>query len=195
MAPPRPITTARLRLVPLDERLARLQLEDVVGFFQALAVRPCPAWPPPLYDREAQAHSWARLQADPKSMGWYSWVFIGRDPPLDPILTDQVLIGAGGFHGRPDAQGVAEIGYAVLPEHQGLGFATEAAWGLSGWARRQRGVKAVKARTLVDGAASQRVLEKLGFAPHPDADPEVRAFIVQNPPVRLLLTPRRRAGT
>jgi RimJ/RimL family protein N-acetyltransferase len=191
---PAVITTPRLRLVPLDARLARLQLEDVVAFYTALGVRPCPSWPPPLYDRAAQAHSAETLAADPDGVGWYSWVFIGADPPLDPTLTDQVLIGAGGFHGRPDAQGIVEIGYAILPAHQCLGFAREAAGALIAWALKQRGVKAVRGRTMHDGHASQRVLLRLGFHPIPDDQPAIRAFLRRKARLKLPLTRPRRAA-
>lgn len=182
-----PIRTSRLALAPLDARLAALQLHDVVAFFEALNVRACPAWPPPLYDREAQAHSCDRLTEDPSSVGWHSWVFIGFDPPRDPKLKPYVLIGAGGFHGPPDAKGVVEIGYAILPDHQRAGFASEAAAGLVAWALRRRGVKAVRGRTLVDGHASQRVLRKLGFHPIPDDQPGVRAFLRPRARLRLPL--------
>lgn len=181
------VRTKRLRLVPLDHRLAQLQLDDVVAFFAALGVRACPAWPPPLYDREAQAHACDRLREAPHSAGWHSWVFIGTDPPLDPALTDQVLIGAGGFHGPPDPYGVVEIGYAILPEHQRMGFASEAAGGLVAWALKRRGVRAVRGRTLVQGVGSQKVLKKLGFAPVPDDQPQVRAFLRRKSRLRLPL--------
>lgn len=193
----RPLSTPRLQLVPLDPTLALLQLEDVVAFFAALGVRVCPAWPPPLYDREAMAHAADRLRENPASVGWHSWVFIGTDPPLDPSLTDRVLIGAGGFHGPPDRDGVVEIGYAILPEHHRLGYASEAAAAMVAWALRQRGVRAVRGRTLLDGHASQRVLLKLGFAPMPDPNANVRAFLRKRARLRLpspMLIRLRREG-
>lgn len=189
-----PVRTQRLRLVPLDHRLAQLQLDDVVAFFAALGVRPCPSWPPPLYDREAQSHAASKLTADPRSVGWHSWVFIGTDPPLDPTLTDQVLIGAGGFHGPPDEAGVVEIGYAILPVHHQMGFAREAAGGLIAWAMKHRRVRAVRGRTLSDGYASQRVLLQLGFHPIPDDQPGVRTFMRRKSRLRLPLTRPRRAN-
>jgi RimJ/RimL family protein N-acetyltransferase len=183
------LRTRRLTLVPLDARLASLQLDDLMGFFKALKVRACPSWPPPLYDREAQAHTAGHLTLNSRQIGWHSWVFIGTDPPLDPSLSDRVLIGAGGFHGPPDANGVVEIGYAILPEHQRLGFASEAAAGLVAWALARRPVTAVRGRTLVDGTASQRVLRKLGFSPIPDDQPEIRAFLRRRSRLRLTLPP------
>jgi RimJ/RimL family protein N-acetyltransferase len=189
--PLKQIRTRRLRLVALDARLAHLQLDDLMAFFVGLGVRACPAWPPPLYDRDAQSHTACRLAAAPKEAGWHSWVFIGVDPPLDPALPEEVLIGAGGFHGPPDAAGVAEIGYAILPEHQRLGFAAEAAGGLIRWALTQPGVRAVRGRTLADGYASQRVLQKLGFSAIPAESAEIRAFLRRRPRFRLpqTLTP------
>jgi RimJ/RimL family protein N-acetyltransferase len=57
-----------------------------------------------------------------------------------------------------------EIAYGIDPEHQGCGYATEAAAALVGIALADKRVTLVRAHTLPDGAASQRVLAKNGFA-------------------------------
>ena len=68
------------------------------------------------------------------------------------------------FKGRND-DGSVEIGYGILPEHQGRGYATEAVDATVSWALRQPGVRRVDAETEPDNKASQRVLEKCGFIP------------------------------
>jgi RimJ/RimL family protein N-acetyltransferase len=74
-----------------------------------------------------------------------------------------VLIGEGGFKGKPEEEGVVEIGYALVPEYRRRGFATEAARGLTDYAFSHPEVKIVQAHTLTDGTASINVLKKLGM--------------------------------
>jgi len=63
------------------------------------------------------------------------------------------------------ANGVVEIGYGILEEYQGQGYATEAVGAAVNWALQQPGVTRVEAETTLDNRASQRVLEKCGFLP------------------------------
>jgi RimJ/RimL family protein N-acetyltransferase len=72
-------------------------------------------------------------------------------------------VGSGGFKGPPDADGMVEISYGVAPEHQGKGYATEAAEALVAYAFRNGQVRVVRAHTLPENEASKRVLEKCGF--------------------------------
>lgn len=62
------------------------------------------------------------------------------------------------------ADGVAEIGYGILEEYRGNGYAAEAVEAAVEWALRQPGVRRVEAETEAGNAASRRVLEKCGFA-------------------------------
>jgi [ribosomal protein S5]-alanine N-acetyltransferase len=70
-------------------------------------------------------------------------------------------IGKCAFKGPP-ADGVVEIAYGVDPEHQGRGYATEAAEALTKFAFSQN-VRTVRAHTLPIPNASTRVLTKCGF--------------------------------
>ena len=72
-------------------------------------------------------------------------------------------MGIGGFKGKPSREAMAEIGYAVMPEDQRLGFASEAVAGLIGWAFSHSEVRLVTAETLPALEASIRVLENNGF--------------------------------
>jgi [ribosomal protein S5]-alanine N-acetyltransferase len=78
------------------------------------------------------------------------------------LLPDGTNVGLGGFKGPP-VNGMVEIAYAILPEHQGKGYATNAARAMVEYAFRSAEVRTVIAHTLPDGAASQRVLQKAGF--------------------------------
>jgi RimJ/RimL family protein N-acetyltransferase len=74
-----------------------------------------------------------------------------------------LVIGNAGFIGPPDAEGMVEIAYGVVPDYQGRGYATEAANALVAWAAKNGRVRIARAHTLPEPNASTRVLEKCGF--------------------------------
>lgn len=80
-------------------------------------------------------------------------------------LPDGTHIGDLCFKGL-DASGTAEIGYGILEEYQGQGYATEAVQAALRWAFLRPEVKEIEAETDPENKASQRVLEKCGFAPN-----------------------------
>jgi [ribosomal protein S5]-alanine N-acetyltransferase len=73
------------------------------------------------------------------------------------------VIGTCGFKGPPGADGMVEIAYGIAPEHQGKGYATEAAAALVSYAFSNAQVCLVRAHTLPEPNASTRVLTKCGF--------------------------------
>lgn len=95
-------------------------------------------------------------RANPRLRAWYAAWFIETH--------DGVRIGDLCFKGlQPD--GCVEIGYGLLPEYWGRGYATEAVTAMTAWALGQTGVSRVEAETEPENAASQRVLAKAGFVP------------------------------
>jgi RimJ/RimL family protein N-acetyltransferase len=56
-----------------------------------------------------------------------------------------------------------DIGYAILPEMNGRGYATEAAKGLLEWARVELGITDVFGFCDTKNLHSRRVLEKIGM--------------------------------
>jgi ribosomal-protein-alanine N-acetyltransferase len=78
------------------------------------------------------------------------------------LLDNGTSVGLGSYKG-PSIAGVVEIAYAIVPEHQGRGYATAAARAMVDEAFKSPEVRMVCAHTLPDGAASQRVLLKSGF--------------------------------
>ena len=91
---------------------------------------------------------------NPNQWEWYAiWII---------ELNDGTHIGDLCFKGL-DSNGVAEIGYGILEEYQGQGYATEAVKAALRWAFQNPNVTAIEAETDADNAASKRVLEKCGF--------------------------------
>ena len=79
------------------------------------------------------------------------------------VVDDSGLtVGLGAFKGPPD-DGDVEIAYAIEPGQQGRGYATRAARALTSFAFASGQVRIVRAHTLPEGIASQRVLLKAGF--------------------------------
>jgi RimJ/RimL family protein N-acetyltransferase len=91
--------------------------------------------------------------------------------PADPWIHGFVMVhrdsgsvvGRCGFKGPPDTDGMVEIAYNVHPEHEGKGYATEAAGALVSYAFGHGRVRVVRAHTLPQANASTRVLDKCGF--------------------------------
>ena len=65
----------------------------------------------------------------------------------------ETAVGAVGFKGPPDADGMVEIGYGVVPSREGRGYATEAAAAVVAFAFAQPDVKTVRAHTLPKASA------------------------------------------
>ena len=84
---------------------------------------------------------------------------------FDLVLNGTDLrVGSVGFKGPPGQDRSIEIAYCVEPEHQGLGYATEAADLLVQFAFDSGMVSTVRAHTLPESNASTRVLTKCGFS-------------------------------
>lgn len=79
------------------------------------------------------------------------------------LKPDYTPIGICGFVKRPGLDD-PDLGFALLPEFEGFGYAFEAARATLDWGRTALGFERVMAITTVDNDRSGRLLEKLGFA-------------------------------
>ncbi|MFF0160128.1 GNAT family N-acetyltransferase [Streptomyces sp. NPDC005263] len=77
--------------------------------------------------------------------------------------SDGRAVGGMGFHGVPDEEGQAEVGYDLVEGARGQGYATEALRALSEWALARDGVRSLFATVEADNAPSQAVLSRVGF--------------------------------
>jgi RimJ/RimL family protein N-acetyltransferase len=145
----------RLELIAATPVLLRAELDGPAQLAARLEVAAPEVWPPPLNSRETVEYTLAFLEGAPDRTGWMSWYFVRKE--------GRVLVGQGGFAGRPQ-DGSVEVGYSLLEAHQKRGYATEAVRALTDHARRA-GVTEVTAQTLPELTSSIRVLERLGFYP------------------------------
>ena len=94
-------------------------------------------------------------ESEPFPTDWPGYFFI--------LPKESILVGNGGFKGKPDGSGTIEIGYEIASEHWNRGFATEAVQGLMAYAFAHEDVQAVIAHTLAERNASNAVLKKVGM--------------------------------
>jgi [ribosomal protein S5]-alanine N-acetyltransferase len=151
------VQTRRLELIAATALLVRADMEDPRRL-AALLNRQVPEnWPPELVE-EARPYFLEEL-ALPAAVGWSCWYVLLKGARRFP----SVLIGTAGFKGLPISDGTVEIGYSILSQYQGKGYASEAVGSLVRWAFSHRYVSRVTARTLPDAQASIRVLRRNGF--------------------------------
>ena len=152
----KPLSTARLELIPATAPLVQAELGQVDTFSKLLDAEIPANWPPELLV-DALPFFLEQLDRHPEQAGWLSWYWVLRGDPK------AVLVGSGGFKGCPQPNGTIEVGYSVLPQYQGYGYATEAVVGLLAWAFAHAEVSRVIAETLPDNKRSIQLLVKLGF--------------------------------
>ena len=108
--------------------------------------------------------------AHPDQWDWYAMWMIEK--------TDGTHIGDLCFKGLEEDN--PEIGYGILEEFQGNGYATEAVKLALQWAFDHPGIIAIEAETDPDNVASQKVLKKCGFEPNGKIGEEGPRFTVYN---------------
>ncbi|MFD5595993.1 GNAT family N-acetyltransferase [Streptomyces griseorubiginosus] len=102
---------------------------------------------------------------------------------------DGRAIGGMGFHGAPDEDGRAEVGYDLAPSARGRGYATEALRALSDWALARDDVRSLCATIEPDNAPSQRVIARAGFLrasveeeqAYGEKEPGLRLYVLSGP--------------
>jgi len=153
------IETRRLELIMASEGALRAELNGSGALAAALGCDVPLTWPPDLYDADAVNYSLDWLLSNPAKAAWSFYYIVRRGAASNRPL----LVGAGGFKGPADEDGVVEVGYSIVGDHQRLGYATEAVEGWLRFAFTSPQVKMVVGQTLPSLIASIGVLEKLGF--------------------------------
>jgi RimJ/RimL family protein N-acetyltransferase len=133
------IQTSRLKLVPKTLEDVRRQIAEMTA------------------EQRAQLSSDWLAQLDAKTVGLWTLGFTLVHKAADTV------VGTCGFKGPPGPEGIVEIAYGVAPEHQGQGYATEAAEAMVAYAFASGQVHVVRAHTNAAENASTRVLTKCGF--------------------------------
>ena len=153
------LRTRRLELVAatLEHVLAELSGREALADLLQASVPS--SWPPGEYDRDALEFFKGKLEsAGAEERGWYNWYVLS----LGTEGSRQSLVAGAGYLGPPSG-GTVEIGYSVVPEARGQGYATEIVEALVAHAFRNPSVRSVIAHAQDTNEASSSVLRRCGF--------------------------------
>lgn len=150
------IQTKRLELIPLTARQLALWAEELPALEKELGIT---------YEAEPLVGAfldivWGQVtmtQQDEDNYLYHTFWLLVRGE-------DRVVVGSADFKAPPNERGEVEIGYGLGKQHEGHGYMTEAVNAMCAWARQQPEVSGVIAETERDNPASQRLLERCGFA-------------------------------
>jgi RimJ/RimL family protein N-acetyltransferase len=149
------IETARLYLHPLTYEQLKLYLQNDGSLEKELKIN----WQPRDIHpdlRESLQNTLSPEMEDHQNFHFFTlWTMISKEY--------NCMIGDLCFKGEPCENGSVEIGYGIYPAFERKGYITEAVEVLCLWAMNQKYVRSVRAETLPDNIASQRVLQKNGF--------------------------------
>ena len=150
------IRTPRLELTAATIPLSEAELSDRTEFARLLGATIPLEWPPETAaDALPLFLGW--LREHPEWHGWLGWYAVRTH-------NDQrVLVGGGGFLGGPNADGMIEMGYSVLPAFHRQGIATEMVHALTEWAFETPSVTRIEADTARDNTGSWALLQRAGF--------------------------------
>ncbi|MGX6606563.1 GNAT family N-acetyltransferase [Micromonosporaceae bacterium Da 78-11] len=96
-----------------------------------------------------------QIRDDPAGADW-----IARAAVAEPA---GVVVGHGGFHGPPDADGIVEVAYSVGPAHRRQGYARAMLRELLARVDADPRVTAVRASIRPDNVASRATIAGFGF--------------------------------
>lgn len=154
-APSLAISTPRLNLLAATATLARADVSDRPRFAALLQTQIPPSWPPAVM-ADVLEYFADQLEKGFALPGWWHWYALARE--------SRTLIGSGGLAGQPDSEGTVTLGYSLVPEYEGQGYASEMVAGLLQWMAGTGRVRRVHATTFERHFRSARVLEKNGFS-------------------------------
>jgi len=87
--------------------------------------------------------------------GFNMWLIVEKE--------NNQIIGSAGYIGKPDNDGIVEIGFGIIPSKREKRFCHESIEALLKWGLNHDGVKNIIAQCDKSNIASRKTLEKLGF--------------------------------
>lgn len=148
------IYTDRLHLFPVSIDLAQTLMKNPLAFYYKYQLPWNKTWPHnglkailPIYVE--------KLEEDENELGFGPWVLLDA--------SQEHVVGDIGFKGKPNDDGMVEIGYHIVESERNAGYASEAVKQICLWAFEQPGVKGIEAECDQSNIASQKVLINNGF--------------------------------
>ncbi|WP_157262233.1 GNAT family N-acetyltransferase [Pedobacter sp. PACM 27299] len=171
------ITTQRLYLLPFTLQMAREIMDGQFTSLFALGIKPGAGWPDEAL-LECLPRIIANLEKVPEPSGFESWMIIDK--------SSKSLIGDAGFKGLPNADGIVDLGYAIVAAERRKGYAAEAAEGLIKWAFKQPEVKMITALCEHVNEGSTKTLTNLGFYQKFIREEMIHWFLLREPNKKVL---------
>lgn len=148
------IQTERLLLIPFTTKICQNLINNDFNDLYAIGLRKGKSWPdddvvetlPKIIDN---------LSLVEAPTGFESWMII-KNETLE-------IIGDLGFKGFNYETENIDIGYGIIKEERGKGYAEEATKAIIKWAFTEEIVKEITARCLIDNKSSIKLLKKLNF--------------------------------
>jgi RimJ/RimL family protein N-acetyltransferase len=151
---PNNIHTVRLTLIPVTYEITSTLIKGSSEEIEKLGITAHSNWPTE-DTKDVLPSVNDALEETRCPSGFEFWMIVNKE--------SREIIGDIGFHGKPDENGVVEIGYGLVLEERGKGYGFEAADAILEWTMAQEEVKVIKADCLIDNTPSVRILEKLGM--------------------------------
>ena len=151
------LRTTRLDLIPATPAMLNAELEGKDAFARAIGATVPDNWPPDLYDHGAIHWTLRMLSEVPDFASWAMYYIVERGEA-------PTVIGTVGYKGPPGVDATVEIGYGLLEQSRGRGYATEAACALIDRAFADPRVQRVTAQTYPHLTASINVMQRAGLS-------------------------------
>ncbi len=147
------IETERLLLINCDEEILRAIFAGNAAIGKLLNVNVASPWTEA--GEPAFRFSLDKISSSPEEKKWWTYLPIFKE--------ENILIGSGGYKGKPDQEGMIEFGYEIAAAYRNRGLATEMARALIKHALKNSEVKIVRAHTLAEENHSVKVLRNCGL--------------------------------
>lgn len=142
------ITTKRLKL----ELISKSHIESVFKIYSSYSV--CQ-----YYDLEQYTE---RTEAEDHVTRWLNYYATGKQIRFAIVLSD-IVIGTCGLYQINPHHRRAYLGYDLLPDYQGNGYALEAVEAMINQTRVQYDLHRIQAHVIPENISSVNLLEKMGF--------------------------------
>ena len=151
------IITPRLALVAITPQSLQSEI-SADGLLGAITNTHVPLkWPPEHWEPHVFDLLLKRIADDATEVGWHRYIALRHTD------NSRTLIGTLGGFRKAERPEECEVGYSVLENYQGKGYATEGTRALIDWALARSSLKMISAQTLPSLPKSIRVMEKCGM--------------------------------
>lgn len=148
------IETKRLIIRPLTYKMAETLLNDRKSFNEKFNIDLHPNWPLEAIKKKLDNYK-EYIRDNFEEVKWGIWIMINKG--------DKKVIGDLGFKGKPNEEGIIEVGYSIVENYRGFGYANEGVKALINWALEDKRVNKIIAQCNENNIPSIRLLKRVGM--------------------------------